>query len=61
MSFVAVAAYDGIDLANTVELYKNEVVLSLVQISNLILVVWIIFTLFYKLYIFFKRKYDKKN
>lgn len=61
MSFVAVAAYDGVDLANTVELYKNEVVLSLVQISNLILVVWVVFTFFYKLYLFFKRKYDEKN
>lgn len=58
MSFVAVATYDGVDLANTVELYKNEVVLSLVQISNLVLVIWIIFSIFYKLFCYFREKYD---
>lgn len=58
MSFVVVAAYDGVDLINTVDLYKNEVILSLVQVSNLIFVVWILFTLFYRLFNFYKKKFD---
>ncbi len=58
MSFMALASYSGVDLINVVDLYKNEVILSIVQISNLLLVVWLIFTLFYELYKYFKRKFD---
>lgn len=58
MSFVAVAAYDGVDLSNTVGLYKNEVILSLVQISNLILVLWVVISGFYRLFCYFRKKYD---
>ena len=58
MSFIVLASSSGVDLLNVTELYKNEVILSLVQISNLILVIWILFTLFYKLFKYFKKKYD---
>lgn len=58
MSFMALASSDNIDLVNVVDLYKNETILSIVQISNLLLVVWIIFTIFYKLFLYFKKKYD---
>jgi hypothetical protein len=58
MSFVALAAYDSVDLVDVSVIYQNETILSLVQISNFILVLWIIFTLFYKLFIYFKKKYD---
>ena len=59
MSFISLGAYDGVDLLNTPLLYENDTILSLVQISNLILVIWIIYTGFYYLYRHFKKKYDK--
>ena len=58
MSYIALAAYDGADLLNLSVLYQNNTILSLVQISNFILIVWIVFTAFYWLYIYFKKKYD---
>lgn len=58
MSFVALSAYQGVDLSNVVELYQNEVILSIVQISNFILLIWILYTLFYYLYRYYKRKFD---
>ena len=59
MSFLSLAAYYGYDLMDIPALYENDVILSLVQVSNLLLLVWIIFTGFYHLYLFFKKKYDK--
>ena len=58
MSFVALAAYDSVDLVNVEVLYQNETILSFVQISNFILLLWLIFTGFYHLYLYFKKKYD---
>lgn len=58
MSFIALAAYDSVDLVDVTKLYQNETVLSLVQISNFILLIWLLFTGFYHLYKFFRRKYD---
>ena len=58
MSFVALAAYDGVDLLDLSTLYQNDTILSLVQVSNFILVIWITFTCFYWLYQYFKKKFD---
>lgn len=58
MSFVALAAYDNVDLVDITKLYQNEVILSLVQISNFILLVWLIFTGFYYLYRYFRKRFD---
>ena len=58
MSFIALAAYDSVDLVEVSVLYQNETILSLVQISNLILLIWLLFTGFYHLFIFFKERYD---
>lgn len=58
MSFIALAAYDTVDLVDVANLYKNEVILSLVQVSNFILVIWLLFTGFYHLYKYFKVKFD---
>ena len=58
MSFVALATYDMVDLMDTSKLYQNDVILSLVQISNLLLVIWILYTGFYHLYLYFKKKFD---
>lgn len=58
MSFVALASYENYDLINVVNLYENETILSIVQISNFILVIWLLYTLFYKLFCFYKKKFD---
>jgi len=57
-SFVAVVTYNKLDVSIVEELYKNDLVLSIVQISNLLLFGWFILTLFYWLFIFFKNKFD---
>ena len=54
MAFIALAAYDSVDLVDVAILYQNETILSLVQISNLILLIWALFTGFYHLYKYFK-------
>ena len=58
MSFVALATYDGVDLLDITRLYQNDAILSFVQISNFILVIWILFTAFYWLYKYFRKKFD---
>ena len=58
MSFIALATYDAVDLLDITKLYDNETILSIVQISNFILVIWILYTCFYHLYLYFKKKYD---
>ncbi len=57
-SFLGVVIINKLDLTDLVSLYTNNVVLSLVQISNLIFVIWLVFTAFCRLYKFFKRNYD---
>ncbi|MBR6949574.1 MAG: hypothetical protein IKH54_05240 [Bacilli bacterium] len=58
MSFIALGAYYGIDLVDTTLLYQNDTILSIVQISNFLLLIWLIYTGFYYLFRFFKKKYD---
>ena len=58
MSFIALSAYDGVDLVDITELYKNDVILSIVQISNLLLLIWLLYTGFYHLYKHFKNRFD---
>ena len=58
MSFVALAAYDSVDLVDTPVLYQNDVILALVQLSNFILLFWILYTGFYWFYRFLKRRFD---
>ena len=59
-SFVVVVTYKKLDIRILQDLYKNNTVLSIVQISNLIFLLWILFTFFFKLFNYFKKKYDKK-
>ncbi len=47
--------------STSVEIYKNDTILSLVQVSNLILFIWILFMLFYKLYQYFKKEFDERK
>lgn len=58
MSFIALGAYHGVDLVDTSVLYQNDTILSIVQISNFLLLIWLIYTVFYHLYKHFKKKYD---
>lgn len=58
MSFIALGAYHGVDLVDTSVLYQNDTILSIVQISNFILLIWLIYTGFYNLHKYFKNKYD---
>lgn len=57
-NFILVIIEAKLDLADKVSLYQNNTVLSIVQISNLVFVIWLLVILFYKLFIFFKKKYD---
>ena len=59
MSFLSLAAYHGLDLMEITTLYENDTILSFVQVSNLLLFVWLLFTGFYHLYHFYKKKFDK--
>ena len=56
--FIVRVTMNGILLMDIVNVYNDEVILSLVQISNLIFVIWIVVTCFYKLYLFYKKKFD---
>lgn len=58
MSFIILSVSSGVDIYNTGALYQNEIILAIVQISNLFLLVWLIFTIFYELYLYFRKKYD---
>ena len=58
MSFIVLCVYSGVDIYDTVSLYKNDIILSIVQISNLLFFGWLLITLFYELYQFYKRKFD---
>jgi hypothetical protein len=60
-NFVFTAYYKNLDLADKVSLYTNKTVLAVVQISNLLIFIYIIFTIFYYLYLYFKKKYDKDS
>ena len=59
-NFITAIGQYKLDLADKVSLYSNNLVLSIVQISNLVFLIWIIVILFYNLYNYFKKKYDEK-
>lgn len=48
--FFTVVVAEKINIADKVSLYTNDVVLSIVQISNLIWFIWVIFILMYRFY-----------
>ena len=59
--FVGTANIQNIDLSDVVSLYQNDQILSVVQLSNLIFLCWIMISFFYHIYMFFKRKFDKEK
>lgn len=58
MSFIALSAYDGVDLVDITKLYRNDTILCIVQISNFLLLIWLLYTGFYHLYKYWKKRYD---
>ena len=58
MLFVTISASNGINLGDMKQLYLNDTILSLIQMSNFMLFLWIIYSLFYKLYVYYKKKFD---
>lgn len=59
VSFLSLCSYEMVDMMDTAKLYENNIILSIVQISNFILLVWIIITGFCCLFSYFKKKFDK--
>ena len=59
--FIGLATVNNIDLGDVVTLYQNKQILSVVQVSNLLFLVWGIVSVFYYLFICFQKKFDKKE
>lgn len=57
-NFIIVVFNNKLDLTDKVGLYADKTVLSIIQLSNLFFVAWLIVILFYKLYDYFKNNYD---
>ncbi len=57
-SFISIVSYNKLNLDDKVQLYTNDLILTFVQISNLIFIVWLVYTFFWYLFKFFKKKYD---
>lgn len=61
MFFIGLISYlikNKIRLVLDYSLYQDDLILSFVQISNFIFLIWIIITIFWYLYRYFKRKFD---
>lgn len=58
MSFIVLTIASGVDIYDVIALYKNEIILSIVQVSNFLFLIWGLFTLFYELYNYFKKRFD---
>lgn len=56
--FLDIVIGSSLNIADKVGLYENNVVLSIVQVSNLVFVLWILITVFYYLYSYFKKNFD---
>lgn len=57
-NFIIVVFNNKLDLTDKVGLYADKTVLSIIQLSNLFFVAWLVVLLFYKLYDYFKNNYD---
>ena len=59
--FVGLFSYvvsNGISLSIDYSIYKDQYIISFVQISNIVFALWILTILIIKLYNYFKKKYD---
>lgn len=57
-NFIIVVFNNKLDLTDKVGLYADKTVLSIIQLSNLFFVAWLVVIFFYKLYCFFSKNYD---
>lgn len=57
-SFIGIVMHSRVELADRVQLYTNDLILAIVQISNFIFICWFIYTLFWYLFKYFKKRYD---
>ena len=57
-NFIIVVFNNKLDLTDKVGLYADKTVLSIIQLSNLFFVAWLVVLLFYKLYDYFKNNYE---
>ena len=53
-------AYNNINISDKASVYGNDNILSFIQISDLFLLVWIIFIVGYLLFLLFKKE-DKEE
>ena len=58
---IGLVVQNKIYFTTDVEIYKNETILSLVQISNLLLFIWILIMMFYQIYQYLRRKFDERK
>ncbi len=58
-SFFSICYLEGISIFEKVDIYNNEILVSFIQIGNIVLMCYLLFNFFYYLFKFFKR-YDKK-
>ena len=58
LSVISIAVVDNIYFTDLNSIYEHDTLVSFLQISNMIFFFWIQFTLIYKLFQFFKKKYD---
>ncbi len=58
IQFLAFIISNNINLTLDVSIYSNVIVLSIVQLSNLLILLWLMVVSIYKLYTFFRRKFD---
>ncbi len=58
MAIISLATKNGIDLSVVNELYKNETILSFIQISNIIFFLWVEYTCLYHFYKFLEKNFD---
>ena len=60
VNVIALITYNGINVSDKAAIYSNDIILSFIQVSNLILLIWIIFIIGYFLFLLFKRE-DKEE
>ena len=64
LNFIGLASFlieEGIELTLDSTVYQYDLVAAFVNVSNLILLLWILITFFYYLYNYFKKKFDHLN
>lgn len=59
--FIILTVQGNIDMADTISLYKSSQILSIVQVSNLVVLFWVVVSFFYHLYCFFHKKFDQEK